>query len=193
MSSGGQGGLALYKGLSLQSHLQVLLLLFSLYLGQQRGLNKHASDWSASHNNALLLANAMHRSLSDLNWKEWHCNIKKVMKYQRKYFTCVNKILIDYSQRCLFWDSFFPHSLFACLKMINKEPPWLGRFSLHKQEKTLAECLICFSPLHSSHSQDTLIDTHRKSHISKHFKHHKCFRKLTCILHRKIRNVFINN
>ena len=149
------GGLALYKGLSLQSHLQLPSLLFSLYLGQQRGLNKHTSDWSASHNNALSLANAMHRSLSDLNWKEWHCNIKKVMKYQRKYFTCVNKILIDYSQRCLFWDSFFPHSLFACLKMINKEPPWLGRFSLHKQEKTLAEYLICFSPLHSSHSQDT--------------------------------------
>ena len=67
MSSGGQGGLALYKGLSLQSHLQVPSLLFSLYLGQQRGLNKHASDWSASHNNALSLANAMHRSLSDLN------------------------------------------------------------------------------------------------------------------------------
>ena len=81
-------------------------------------------------------------------------------------------ILIDYSQRCLFLDCFFPQSLFVCLKNIKKETQCLWKLSLHKQKSNpcwiFHLSLACF-PIPTC--LVNLIDTRSKSNISKHFKH----------------------
>ena len=113
------------SGLSLQSHLQVPSLLFSLNLGQHKGFNEPFTYWSdftmQPHDWSENLDTIRLLSLLFDNFQKSDVD-NLLLNIFKENFTYINKILIDYSHRCLFLDCSFPQSLFVCLKIKRKKP-----------------------------------------------------------------------